>query len=246
MKHQSIAKTYASPHPLPNEDACWHPSPQQAALSDGAGGTGIACHHWAAALVQNLPQEPIRHLEDLVSWLRPLAISFFEQQEKDLSLHQIGKLYQEGSSATLAAVWKVNTRWHFFGYGDSHWFVFSPQHQLLLSAPYHSAEQFLGSTYLLNPITQPSPEAICTESWEAEVGNVYFLASDEIAKHILGTLSKKTEQLASFIAAVQGSESDFIQYLENQSDIGSDDYSVIYWEDTPENLQTNETTPKKL
>ncbi len=231
---KSIAKTYASEQPLPNEDAC-HLFQHKAALSDGAGGTGIAAQYWAATLVENIPEEPIRNIDTLTAWLKPLAIAFFEQQEQSLATpYQISKLYQEGASATLAAVWLVEGYWHFFGYGDSHWFVFSANHELSLSLPYQSAEDFLGSTHLLNPISMPSSIPICTATIKQQAGNIYFLASDEIAKHILGTLAQKPNQLAKFIASIQGNETDFISYIESQPDIGSDDYSVIYWEDNSE------------
>ena len=93
------------------------------AVSDGAGGGGVFADQWSRYLVDNLPHEPILNFPEFDSWLEHIWEMFYNEHE-ELAKTQGGlflnKFYDEGSFATLVAVWKVSEsecRW--ISYGDS-------------------------------------------------------------------------------------------------------------------------------
>ncbi len=101
-----------------------------AAVSDGAGGSGLFCGPWAETLVARLPSLPIAGIDGLNRWMDGFCLAFrSDHLQKTLSQPvKHGKFVREGSFATLAACWlsfqrgKAAMRW--LGYGDSQILVF--------------------------------------------------------------------------------------------------------------------------
>ena len=93
------------------------------AVSDGAGGGGVFADHWAKYLVSNLPEVPICSFPDFDAWIAGIWESFYNEHEilaKQEGGMFLDKFYDEGSFATLVAVWKESEnecRW--MSYGDS-------------------------------------------------------------------------------------------------------------------------------
>ncbi len=101
-----------------------------AAVSDGAGSSGIYCGAWAEALVECLPETPITGLDALNRWMggfwEEFSGEFKRRAAADPGKHS--KFVREGSFATLVACWLrkhgdgISLNW--LGYGDSPLYVF--------------------------------------------------------------------------------------------------------------------------
>ena len=93
------------------------------AVSDGAGGGGLFADRWSKYLLQYLPDTPFTTADELDEWIGSIWEKFYNRSEE--SAKRIGglaldKFYDEGSFATLAAVWETGDdtcRW--MTYGDS-------------------------------------------------------------------------------------------------------------------------------
>ena len=92
-----------------NEDAVFY-SPSLIAVSDGAGGGGVFAERWSHYLVYNLQSKPITSFEELDAWIENIWEQFYNECEAWAKKQQDGlflkKFYDEGSFATLAALWQ--------------------------------------------------------------------------------------------------------------------------------------------
>ena len=89
------------------------------AVSDGAGGGGVFADLWSKYLVEQLPAEPIVCFDDFDKWIDSIWEPFYndcEKKAKDIGGMFLNKFYDEGSFATLVAVWKDG---NWISYGDS-------------------------------------------------------------------------------------------------------------------------------
>ena len=93
------------------------------AVSDGAGGGGLFADRWSKYMLRHLPNVPILSAEELDEWIGGIWEDFYnkaEESAKRLGGMALDKFYDEGSFATLAAVWRLpdgKCRW--MTYGDS-------------------------------------------------------------------------------------------------------------------------------
>ena len=93
------------------------------AVSDGAGGGGLFAERWSRYLLDHLPDTPFCSAEELDSWIEQIWEPFYNQCEADAK--QMGgmsleKFYDEGSFATLVAVWRTTeTTCRWMSFGDS-------------------------------------------------------------------------------------------------------------------------------
>ena len=97
------------------------------AVSDGAGGGGVFADLWSKYLVEQLPDEPIVSYEAFDKWIDGIWESFYndcEKKAKDIGGMFLNKFYDEGSFATLVAIWK-DGQW--VSYGDSVAFCYNPK-----------------------------------------------------------------------------------------------------------------------
>ena len=93
------------------------------AVSDGAGGGGLFAERWSAYLLNHLPATPISNADDLDAWIGDIWEPYYNQCETDarkLGGLSLDKFYDEGSFATLVAVWRLSdTECQWMSYGDS-------------------------------------------------------------------------------------------------------------------------------
>ena len=115
MRAISIAKFEKD---ITNEDAAIAKD-KVIAVSDGAGGGGVFAEIWSKYLVKHLPLEPIKDYESFDKWVDDIWEPFYndcEEKAKAIGGMFLNKFYDEGSFATLVAVWKDGD---WIAYGDS-------------------------------------------------------------------------------------------------------------------------------
>ncbi len=103
---------------ITNEDAAIAKE-NMIAVSDGAGGGGVFAEYWSQYLVTHLADKPIKSCRYFDKWIDGIWESFYndcEEKAKKIGGMFLNKFYDEGSFATLVAVWK-NGDW--ISYGDS-------------------------------------------------------------------------------------------------------------------------------
>lgn len=114
----SIAKPYQE---QVNEDAAIARE-NMMAVSDGAGGGGIYAERWSRYLVDQLPSTPLRSFDELDQWIDNIWEAFYNECEglaKQEGGLLLDKFYDEGSFATLAAIWIDGNKAYWIAYGDS-------------------------------------------------------------------------------------------------------------------------------
>ena len=119
MKALSIPKFEVG---ITNEDAALA-KPDMIAVSDGAGGGGLFAELWSRYLVEHLPDEPIIDYKSFDAWIDGIWEPFYndcEEKTKAEGGMLLNKFYDEGSFATLVAVWKESdSECKWIAYGDS-------------------------------------------------------------------------------------------------------------------------------
>ena len=145
MRQISIAKFEKG---IVNEDAVIAKE-DVIAVSDGAGGGGLFAERWSQYLVDHLPDNPIKNYKAFDKWIDTIWEPFYNDCEKEAQ--KIGglllnKFYDEGSFATLVAVWK-NGMW--ISYGDSVAFCFNRKTKELQHSFTRLAD-FNNPPYLIN------------------------------------------------------------------------------------------------
>ena len=167
--------------------------PRRAALSDGAGGTGVYAHLWAQQLAHTLPEHPFTDNEALWQYVQRQEAPFLQKVEPLAATHAPTnyKLWIEGSSATLAALWwrplsgRMVAEW--VSYGDSAVMIYEPRLRRLHLQPYlRPPDQFLRNPHLLNwNGTGLPPSAFCRSEKPLPLdGKIVWLASDALAQHL--------------------------------------------------------------
>lgn len=157
------------------------------AVSDGAGGGGVFADRWSQTLLENLPTEPITTLEEMNRWMDGFADNFYaecEELAKEKGGLFLDKFYDEGSFATLSAVWRVSEKeclW--LQYGDSVAFCWNRDSGLLQST-ISTLKEFDLPPFLINTIAEISGKALRTGRFHVEPNSVVFVASDAIS-HLL-------------------------------------------------------------
>ena len=158
------------------------------AVSDGAGGGGVFADKWAQYLVAHLPDEPIRSYEEFDSWLDSIWEQFYNEHEQ-LAKNQGGlllnKFYDEGSFATLVAVWKVSeTECRWISYGDSVAFCYE-RAKGELQHSFTKLADFNHPPYLINCKDPIDEKGFRSGSFVTSKTSVVFCASDALAHMIL-------------------------------------------------------------
>ena len=119
MKALSISRFEVG---ITNEDAALA-KPEMIAVSDGAGGGGLFADLWSNYLVEHLPEEPIIDFKSFDAWIDSIWETFYNKCEEVAEAEGgmlLNKFYDEGSFATLVAVWKVSdSACNWIAYGDS-------------------------------------------------------------------------------------------------------------------------------
>ncbi|UKK47372.1 hypothetical protein L6475_09065 [Prevotella sp. E9-3] len=154
------------------------------AVSDGAGGGGVFAERWSQYLVNHLPDNPIKDYKAFDKWIDGIWEPFYndcEEEAKKIGGLFLNKFYDEGSFATLVAVWK-NGIW--ISYGDSVAFCYNRKTKNLQ----HSFTQlvdFNNPPYLINCKDTLDEKGFRTGKFIVDDDCMVFAASDTLAHYIL-------------------------------------------------------------
>lgn len=158
------------------------------AVSDGAGGGGLFAERWSRYLLDHLPDTPITTAEELDCWVDQIWEPFYDQCEADarqLGGMSLEKFYDEGSFATLVAVWRTSeTTCRWMSFGDSVAFCYDyASHRI--AHTFGSLGDFDNPPYLINCKDEINGVGFKSGEWDISGHKVVFAASDSLAHYIL-------------------------------------------------------------
>jgi hypothetical protein len=135
-----------------------------------------------------LPDEPIRNYEEFDSWLDSIWEQFYNEHEQ-LAKKQGGlllnKFYDEGSFATLVAVWKVSeTECRWISYGDSVAFCYE-RAKGELQHSFTKLVDFNHPPYLINCKDPLDEKGFRSGKFKVDNNCIVFATSDTLAHYIL-------------------------------------------------------------
>lgn len=180
MRALSIAKLGEG---LVNEDAATARE-GMIAVSDGAGGGGVFADRWSKYLVEHLPDEPIADYQDFDKWVDSIWEPFYngyEVKAKEEGGMLLNKFYDEGSFATLVAIWN-DGQW--ISYGDSVAFCYHRKTGILQHS-FTKLADFNKPPYLINCKDPLIPDGFRQGRFLIDEDCVVFAASDALAHYIL-------------------------------------------------------------
>ena len=180
MKAISIAKFEEG---IINEDAAIARE-DLIAVSDGAGGGGVFADCWSKYLVERLPDEPIECFEAFDTWIDGIWESFYNEYEvnaKAIGGMFLNKFYDEGSFATLVAVWR-NGYW--ISYGDSVAFCYNRKSKEMQHS-FTRLASFNNPPYLINCKDPLDEKGFTCGKFDIDEDCVVFVASDTLAHYIM-------------------------------------------------------------
>ena len=208
------------------------------AVSDGAGGGGVYADHWSQYLVANLPNKPIHNFAEFDSWIDSIWEKFYNEHEA-LAKKQGGlflnKFYDEGSFATLVAVWKVSEsecRW--ISYGDSVAFCYD-RAKGDLQYSFTKLADFNNPPYLISCKDPLDEKGFRSGTFNTSETSVVFCASDALSRLVLMMYETGIQKLGShkYDAEIeeainaQTKNSQYIKLASNQ--ISDFDTRMKYW-----------------
>ena len=180
MKILSIAKLGEN---LVNEDA-GIVKVSFIAVSDGAGGGGVFADRWSKYLVEHLPDMPIADFATFDGWIDSIWEPFYNACEAEAQKEGgmiLNKFYDEGSFATLVAVWNTG---QWVSYGDSVAFCYDRENGRLQ----HSFGRLVdlnNPPYLINCKDPLNEQGFKSGQFDIQSGSIVFVASDALAHYIL-------------------------------------------------------------
>ena len=180
MKAISIAKLNEN---LVNEDAAIAKS-SLIAVSDGAGGGGVFADLWSRYLVEHLPNEPIGDYSAFDKWIDGIWEPFYNDCEKKAEQEGgmlLNKFYDEGSFATLVAVWK-NGQW--ISYGDSVAFCYDKKTKKLQHS-FGQLSDFNNPPFLVNCKDPTNEAGFNSGLFKMTEDSFIFTASDALSHYII-------------------------------------------------------------
>lgn len=158
------------------------------AISDGAGGGGLFADRWSKYLIKNLPSAPMMYAEKLDEWIGSIWESYYnraEESAKKLGGMVLDKFYDEGSFATLAAVWKQNDgRCRWMAYGDTVVFHYDCSTKILTHS-FTSLADFDRAPFLINCKDELDYDGFRSGTFQLNKESVIFIASDALAHYIM-------------------------------------------------------------
>lgn len=180
------------------------------AVSDGAGGGGLFADRWSKYLVNHLPHNPITTAELLDEWIGSIWETYYnkaEESAKKLGGMALDKFYDEGSFATLAAVWAQNDgtcRW--MTYGDSVVFHYDYATKMLIHS-FSELADFNNAPYLINCKDELDRTGFKCGEFKLTKNSIVFVASDALSHYILMIyeLSKMEQYSIELETAAQAS-----------------------------------------
>ena len=154
------------------------------AVSDGAGGGGVFADLWSKYLVEHLPDKPIKNYKAFDKWIDGIWEPFYNNCEEKAKAEGgmfLNKFYDEGSFATLVAVWK-NGQW--VSYGDSVAFCYNRKTGVLQHS-FTKLSDFNNPPYLINCKDPLDKNGFRSGLFEMDDDCIVFVASDTLAHYIL-------------------------------------------------------------
>jgi len=154
------------------------------AVSDGAGGGGVFADLWSKYLVEHIPVDPINNYEQFDKWIDSIWEPFYnncEEKAKAEGGMLLNKFYDEGSFATLVAVWK-DGQW--VSYGDSVAFCYDKSTGKLTHS-FGRIADFNNPPYLVNCKDPTDKGGFKAGRFEINEHCIVFAASDALAHYIL-------------------------------------------------------------
>ena len=188
MKGRAITLPKREANPLCEDASCLRPG-HLLAVSDGAGGGGLYADLWAQYLIQHLPtQKGFADADALDCWLGAIWEAFYndcELRAKKSGSFYLNKFYDEGSFATLAALWRVSARsYYWVAYGDSVAFHYSRRLGRLTHS-FGRLQDFALPPYLINCKDELRREGFHSGYFFTEPGDYVFVTSDALAQYIV-------------------------------------------------------------
>ncbi|MDE6079100.1 MAG: hypothetical protein K2G35_03450 [Duncaniella sp.] len=176
------------------------------AVSDGAGGGGLFADRWSRYLVKHLPKAAIESAGQLDAWIGSIWERFYNRAEEAAKRQGgmfLDKFYDEGSFATLAAVWRGDDgecRW--MAYGDTVVFCYDYATKRLRHS-FTALKDFNRAPYLINCKDELDAAGFKGGSFRLGGEELVFVASDALAHYILMMyeLSRREEFGAEIEAA---------------------------------------------
>lgn len=157
------------------------------AVSDGAGGGGIYAERWSKYLLNRLPATPLRSFEELDLWIDGIWEPFYNECE-GLAKREGGllldKFYDEGSFATLAAIWIAGDKAPWLAYGDSVAFCYNTA-TCNLTHSFTKLSDFNRPPHLLNYNSPLHPEGCKCGDFDIDDNCILFCTSDALAHYII-------------------------------------------------------------
>lgn len=200
------------------------------AVSDGAGGGGIYADKWSKYLVFNLPESPIRSFEELDKWIENIWELFYndcEKLAKEAGGMVLNKFYDEGSFATLTAVWYKKDKAYWVAYGDSVAFCYSPT-TCKLQHSFTSIVDFNLPPYLINYKDELKVAGFRSGEFELMKGDIIFCASDALSHYIIMMYElSNSSEYADELQKAEKSGSKEASYIKNASSIKIDFYNDV-------------------
>ena len=158
------------------------------AVSDGAGGGGLFADRWSKYLLRKLPVKPITSAEHLDDWISMIWEEYYNKAEeaaKRLGGMALDKFYDEGSFATIAAVWRLpddSCRW--MTYGDSVVFHYDYATKELTHS-FSSLVDFNNHPYLVNCKDDLNLSGFRSGEFRLKKDSFVFVASDALSHYIM-------------------------------------------------------------
>ena len=154
------------------------------AVSDGAGGGGLFADKWSRYLVEHLPDEPIADYQTFDKWIDGIWEPFYYECERKAQAEGgilLNKFYEEGSFATLAAVWNTG---QWISYGDSVVFCYDKATQVLQHS-FGKIIDFNQPPYLINCKDQTVEAGLKVGRFMMNSESLTFVTTDALAHYIL-------------------------------------------------------------
>jgi hypothetical protein len=222
VRYQSVAKNDGFGKTV-NED-CLRSKLPSIVVSDGAGGTGLFADKWSAYLCERISLKPICNFEDLCVWQDSIWEDFYNEykpiaEEKGIG----GKFLEEGSSATLVALWQVEEQFYWCTYGDSVLFHFDKK--ALKFANINNPSQFNQSPWLLNWKDTPNEKGFQAGTFTLEKGDKLLVATDTLAQYILIAFLTSTNTNEALLNELAESGSRLANCYQQMVNVGYTDLS---------------------
>ncbi len=154
------------------------------AVSDGAGGGGVFAEKWSKYLVDHLPNEPITDYSTFDNWIDGIWEPFYNEYEEVAKKEGgmfLNKFYDEGSFATIVAVWNDG---HWISYGDSVAFCYNRKTKELQHS-FTRLVDFNNPPYLINCKDPLNEKGFRKGQFKIDKNCIVFAASDTLAHYIL-------------------------------------------------------------